>query len=178
MPVGKEIFLGRLSRPFGIKGELKLVPSEDFWEDVLASKRLILRTSDNGDSAADRPLRLRNYRRQKKHYVLTAEGISDRTAAESLIGAELFVPAEGLDVELPDKKLPFQLIGSAVESDEGEVLGEISDVLFTPGHDIYEVRGNRGTFLVPAVSEFVIAMDVSEKKIVIRPIPGLIDDAE
>jgi 16S rRNA processing protein RimM len=178
MPVVDEIYLGHLTRPFGIKGELKLLPSEDFWEAVLDSKRLILRTSGNGSPAADRPLKLRSYRRQKKHYVLTAEGISDRTAAESLIGAELFVPADGLDVEFPDKELPFQVIGSTVESEEGEILGEVSDVLTTPVHDIYEVTGDRGTFLVPAVPEFVIALDVSEGKIVIRPIPGLIDDVE
>jgi 16S rRNA processing protein RimM len=178
MPVGEEIYLGHLARPFGIKGELKLVPSVDFWEAVLDSKMLILRTSGNGGSTADRPLKLRNYRRQKKHYVLAAEGIGDRTSAESLVGAELFVPADGLDVELPDKKLPFQVIGCAVESEDGVALGEVSDVLFTPGHDIYEVTDDTGTFLVPAVSEFVIAVDVNERKIVIRPIPGLIDDAE
>jgi 16S rRNA processing protein RimM len=172
----EEIFIGHLVRPFGIKGELKLVPSQDFWEEVLDSNRLILRLKGNGD-ASGKPFQLKRFRRQKKYYVLTAEGISDRTAAESLVGGELFVTTEGLDVDLPDKMLPFQIIGSFVQSEDGDALGEVTDVIFTPGHDLYEVTGEKGTFLVPAVPEFVIAMDTNEQKIVIRTIPGLVDDS-
>ncbi len=177
MTGSEEIFLGQLARPFGIKGELKLIPSQDFWEEVLGSKKLFLRTYGNGDSGV-RPLQLKHFRRQKKFYVLTAEGISDRTAAESLVGGELFIAVDGLDVALPDKMLPFQVIGSSVESEDGNVFGEVSDVLFTPVHDIYEVTGENGTFLVPAVPEFVISMDAQERRIIIRPIPGLIQDMD
>ena len=33
----EEIYLGQIVKPFGIKGELKLLPSQDFWEGVLES---------------------------------------------------------------------------------------------------------------------------------------------
>lgn len=173
----EEIFLGHFARPFGIKGDLKLVPSQDFWEEVLASKKLICRMSDNG-SAEAKPIELKQFRRQNKFYVLTAEGISDRTTAESLVGGKLFVTTDALDVDLPDAALPFQIVGCRVESEDGESLGEVTNVLFTPSHDVYEVTGDRGAFLVPAVPEYVIAMDEDEKKIILRPIPGLIDDVD
>jgi 16S rRNA processing protein RimM len=170
----EEIFLGHFARPFGIKGELKLVPSQDFWEEVLDSKKLIFRMPGN-ESADAKPFELKHFRRQNKFYVLTAGGISDRTSAESFVGGELFVRTDALDVDLPDVMLPFQVIGSLVESEDGEALGEVTNVMFTPGHDIYEVASDKGTFLVPAVPEYVISMDGKEKKIIIRPIPGLID---
>lgn len=173
----EEIFLGHLARPFGIKGELKLVPSQDFWEEVLESKMLVLRTPENGGHA-ERPFHPTHVRRQKQHYVVTVEGIGDRTEAESLTGGELFAPLENLDVAFPEVCLPFQVIGLSVVTEEGRLLGKVNDVLFTPGHDIYEVTGGEKTFLVPAVSEFVISIDMGERKIIIRPIPGLIEDTD
>ncbi|MFH1755236.1 MAG: ribosome maturation factor RimM [Candidatus Latescibacterota bacterium] len=177
MSAGEEIYLGQLGRPFGIKGELKLVPSQDFWEGVLDSKNLILRTAGE-DGVDTNPIHLKHFRRQNKFYVLEAEGIGDRSAADALVGGELFIPADELDVDYPDEVLPFQIVGCSVRSEDGDLLGEITSVLFTPGHDVYEVAGDKGRFLVPAVPEFVISMDTDERQIVIRPIPGLMDDSD
>ena len=42
----KDIYLGQLVKPVGVKGELKLAPSPDFWEGVLESEALMLRFSE------------------------------------------------------------------------------------------------------------------------------------
>ncbi len=169
----EEIYLGRLVKVVGIKGELKLLPSHDFWLEVLKSKQLFLRMllEDGVDS---QPLRIEKWRPQKGCYVVKIPGLQDRDAAETLVGAELFIATTDIDVELPDRVLPFQIMGKSVVDEEGHQLGEVTSVLTTPGHDVYEVTGENGSFLVPAVPEFILSMDVAREEIVIRPIPGLI----
>ncbi len=81
-------------------------------------------------------------------------------------------------MELPEKNLPFQVIGAAVRTTEGKRLGEVTDVFFSPAHDVYEVKGTNGMFMVPAVPEFVVSIDADKREITIRTIPGLVDEED
>jgi 16S rRNA processing protein RimM len=168
----EEIYLGQFVKPVGVKGELKLLPSRDFWPEILASKRLFLRIlRENG--VYSQPLQIERWRTQKECYIVKMAGVLDRTTSENLVGAELFIATAGIDVDLPDRLLPFQVMGKSVVDEEGHQLGEVTSVLATPVHDVYEVTGERGSFLVPAVPEFILSMDLARAEIVIRPIPGL-----
>jgi 16S rRNA processing protein RimM len=169
-----EVFLGRLVKPFGIRGELKLQPSQDFWEDVLASKHLLLERHV-GEGREHQPVTLERSRPHGNNYVLKVEGVEDRNAAETLVGTDLVISAESIDVSFPGYLLPFQVIGCKVKSEDGVPLGKVTSVLFSPAHDLYEIRGEESVFLLPAVPEFILSMDDTEKELVIRTIPGLID---
>ena len=172
-----DVYLGCLVKAFGIRGALKFDPAADFWDGVLASKRLVLRTKAV-DGVQERSVVLSASRPHGDDYVVEVEGVTDRNAAEDLAGSELFIDADNIDVELPARKLPFQVIGAAVRSTEGKPLGEVTDVVFSPAHDVYEVRGDRGTFMVPAVPEFVVSIDADKREITIRTIPGLVDEED
>lgn len=172
-----DVYLGRLGKAFGIRGALKLNPSADFWEGALDSKRLVLRRN-TVDGTEERTVVLSASRPHGNGYVVDVEGVTDRNAAEDLAGSELFIDAGNIDVDLPQKKLPFQVIGAAVRTPEGTRLGEVTDVIFSPAHDVYEVRGTKRTFMVPAVPEFVMSIDADKREITIRTIPGLVDDED
>jgi 16S rRNA processing protein RimM len=169
------IFLGRFVKPFGIKGELKFVGSDDFWGDVLRSRQLELCRLVGGD-VEKRPAQIVYSRAHGNNYVVKLEGIDDRNGAESEVGSELFVDADNLDVELPDRELPFQVLGLTVKTEQGRVVGQITSVVFSAAHPVYRVQGEDGEVMIPAVSEFVIAKDEDAGEITIRPIPGLLDD--
>ena len=169
-----DVFLGRLVKAFGIRGELKLDPTADFWEEILRSKRLVLRR-ETDEGIEERPFVLSRFRPHGKCYVVVVEGVTDRNAAEELAGGELFIDGENIDVDLPEERLPFQVIGAAVKSAEGKALGEVTAVIFSPAHDVYEVSGPEGSFMVPAVPEFVVSIDDEAREIVIKTIPGLLD---
>jgi 16S rRNA processing protein RimM len=172
-----DVYLGRLVKAFGIRGSLKLDPAADFWEGVLESKNLVLRF-ETAEGTEERGVALAASRPHGKGYVVDIEGVTDRNAAEALAGAELFIDSGGIDVELPEKKLPFQVVGAVVKTPEGKTLGEVTDVLFSPAHDVYEVRGERGAFMVPAVPEFVVSVDPDKREITIRTIPGLVGEED
>ena len=48
-PEMTDIYLGRIVKAFGIRGELKFHPSDDFWEEVLESTKLELYSKKSGD---------------------------------------------------------------------------------------------------------------------------------
>lgn len=168
-----ELYLGRFVKAFGIKGELKLLASDDFWAGVLDSKELVLQWVEDGD-VVRRPVFVDRARRQGGVYIVKLDGVDDRNAAEAEVGAEIFVDLDRLDVELPEYELPYQVVGTTVRTEDGEVVGTVKSVIFSAAHNVYEVDGPGGVALVPAIPEFVVGRD-DDDAIVIRPIPGLLD---
>jgi 16S rRNA processing protein RimM len=170
-----EIYLGRLVKAFGIKGELKFVGSEDFWTDVLRSHQLVMQQLVDG-RVERRPVRVERFRPHGAHLVVRIDGVDDRDAAEAAVGGELFISESRLDVDLPPEELPFQVVGRTVRLEDGREIGTVTSVIFSAAHPVYEVRGDEGVVLIPAVPEFVVARDGRHGVITIRPIPGLIDE--
>jgi 16S rRNA processing protein RimM len=170
----ESLYLGRFVKAQGIKGELKLYASEDFWFEVLESQELYAERT-TGDDVERYPVRVEASRPHGAQYVLKIEGVNDRGEAQREVGAELFVDLARLDVELPKQELPFQVLGMSVRTDDGRMLGTITSVLDSPGQRVYEVTGDSGVVLIPAVPAFVVGRDEERGEITIRPIPGLID---
>jgi 16S rRNA processing protein RimM len=171
------IYLGRFVKAFGIKGELKFVGSEDFWDDALRSQRLEVRGPTDDGAVERRPIKIERSRPHGNNYVVKLDGVDDRDGAEQEIGGELFVDSDTLDVDLPDKELPYQVVGLTVKTEDGEVVGRIRSVIFSAAHPVYDVEGpDGGDVMIPAVSEFVVKKDEEAGEITIRPIPGLLDE--
>ncbi len=83
------IELGRLVRPVGLKGEIKLRPSFDFWPEALDSSRLELSLGDER-----RPVEIRSSRPAGDCLVLALDGVGDRDAAEAIRGGLLGLAGE------------------------------------------------------------------------------------
>ena len=169
-----EVLLGRLVKAFGIRGEVKFHPADDFWADALESKHLMLRR-DTERGAEENPIAFSKYRPHGNSYVVRIKGIDSRNQAEAMVGSEIFVDEDEIDVEMPDRKLPYQGIGMTVKSEDGDVMGEVISVIFSSAHDVYEVTGDEGSFLLPAVPEFIVSHDDRRRELTIRLLPGLID---
>jgi 16S rRNA processing protein RimM len=101
--------------------------------------------------------------------------VDDRGEAEAEVGADLFVDVSRLDVELPDRELPFQVMGMTVRTEDGRVLGRVTNVLASSAQSVYEVTGESGRVLIPAVPAFIVARDSERGEMTVRPIPGLLD---
>lgn len=169
------IYLGRFVKPFGLKGELKFVGSDDFWSDVLLSQRLELRRLAEDGAVERGRAKIERSRPHGDYYVVKLEGVETRTDAESEIGGELFIDSDKLDVDPPEVELPFQVVGLTVKTEDGRVLGRIRSVIFSAAHPVYDVESEDGDVMVPAVPEFVVSRDDEAGVVTIRPIPGLLE---
>jgi 16S rRNA processing protein RimM len=168
----QEVVLGRFVKAFGIKGELKLYASDDFWMEALASQKLFIAREDGAER---RSVQVEYAQPHQKQYIVKLEGSDERRDAEQDVGAYLLIDLSEPDVALPEYELPFQVMGMHVRTEDGRDLGHITNVIVSPGQSVYEVTGENGKVLIPAVDAFVIARNFDEGEMTIRPIPGLLD---
>ena len=61
-------------------------------------------------------------------------------------------------------------------TDEGQLLGELTDGLETGANNVYEVTNAEGKkYLLPVIDQCILAHHLEEKKIIVHILPGLLD---
>ena len=77
-----------------------------------------------------------------------------------------------------DEYFIADLIGlSVIREDNGEVLGELTDVLQTGANDVYEVKMEDGKeILLPAIRECIKKVDLQKGEITVHVMKGLLDE--
>jgi 16S rRNA processing protein RimM len=174
-PPGAELTLVALRvRPHGVRGEVRFQSLSGVSGRFRKGTHLVWRKVGE----PDRPLTVSAVRESGDTVYARFDQIPDRTAAESLIGGGLWAePATSPPLE-PDTYYHHQLLGLTVADEAGETLGRLVGI-FPGAHDNYEVETPDGRrFLVPAVAEFVREVDLAGGRMVIRPIPGLLPEAQ
>ena len=173
MPASSLVVLGRLTKPHGVKGEIRV----DYYADSadLLEKPLMLRAG----RFAPRPVRIREWHLWKDQLILSLEGCNDRSAAEQLRGQELLIDASFLPETEEDEPYLRDLIGLSVRLEDGTVVGELEDVDFPAGQEMWVIRApeSEGGYeiLFPAVPEFVLDIDLTAEIATIAPPEGLLD---
>ena len=110
--------------------------------------------------------------------LLKLAGCDDRNAAEGLRGMLVQVPVESAVSLEPGEYFQFQIIGIAVETDAGEHLGKVVQVLETGANDVYVIHGPFGEVLLPAVEDVVREVDPAARRMVVHLLPGLLDEGQ
>ncbi len=170
----KQVLVGRIVGAHGLRGELRVAPLSDLPGRLEGLEEVDLLPKGGGDLVRIRVVWARPH---GKGFLMSLEGVSDRNAAEALRGCDLTVPGDELP-ELPaDEFYAFDLIGARVESEEGEELGTVAEIIGSAGANVIVVRGGaRGELLLPASREIVPRVDPVRRLLVVRPIPGLLPE--
>ncbi len=166
------LVVGRVGRAHGLRGEVLVDVRTDSPELRLAPGAVLAT-----DPGAAGPLTVAAGRVHSGRLLLHFSGVADRTAAEALRGVLLLAEVDP-DVlpEEDDEWFDHQLVGLDAVRADGEVVGEVREVLHLPGHDVLAVsRPDGSEVLVPFVSEFVPEVDLAGGRLVITPPPGLLD---
>ncbi|HHW99314.1 MAG TPA: 16S rRNA processing protein RimM [Firmicutes bacterium] len=168
------VTVGTISGTFGVRGELKVTPESDHPERRQTLVQMPVFVYLNGIREAYRVLSIEQ---QRSLWHIRLEGVSTREQAQALIGGKLQIPEHKV-LPLPDGEYYiFQILGLQVETEAGEVLGRVAEVLQPGANDVYVVRNEAGReLLIPAIKEVVLNIDLTEQRIIIRPLPGLLDD--
>lgn len=133
------LVVGRIGRPHGVRGEVYVHLTTDRTERLAPGARL---------TAGDRELVVLASRPQQDRWLVTFEGVTDRSGAEALTNVEL----SGEPIEDPDAVWVHDLIGSRVVEADGTERGRCVAVIANPADDILELDSGA---LVPA--RFVVS---------------------
>lgn len=113
-------------------------------------------------------------RQHAKRYLLELKGETSLEAAERWRGAEVRVPAQLVPPLAADTYFHWQILGLTVVTEDGQVLGQVAEILQTGANDVYLVRGER-EILLPATREVVRQVDPATGRMVVHLLPGLAD---
>ena len=108
--------------------------------------------------------------------IAAVSGVGSIEAAEKLRNKVILIKRE--DANLPEGRYFIsELIGCAVfDADSGESLGTLTDVSETGANDVWHITRNEKEYLVPAIDEVIVSVDIEQEKIVLRPLKGIFDD--
>ena len=171
-PEPRYLLVGRVLRPHGVRGELRVEIITNYPERLAQHACFYLAQPDSPDVARRCPVE--GMRLHRKVLLLKFKGCDDRNAADELRGMLVQIPIEeAVPLEEGEYYL-FQLIGVRAETEDGEWLGQIVDVIETGANDVYVVRGPRGEVLLPAIDDVILDLDLESKQMVVHLIPGLL----
>ena len=165
------ITIGKVLKPWGVKGELKVEVISDFPERFKDLRRVYL-VSPRGKEAA---CMVKSARAKGGTAFLLLEGYDTPEKAREINNYLIKVPREEA-VPLPEGQYYwFELIGMTVLSEEGERLGEISDIFATGSNDVYVMKRGRKEVYLPATKEIVRQIDRKARTMVIHVMEGLME---
>lgn len=169
--------VGRLTKAHGLKGALKVElytddPDRRFVPGAVFSLQVPETSPWSG-----KPLTLRELRWYNGSPVAFFEDVPDRTAAEALVKAILWIDRDELE-EVAEENAWYdhQLVGLSVVRD-GETVGTIERVDHFPAQDLLIVETPSGEVMVPFVEAIVPEVDVEAGTVTVTPPAGLFEDA-
>lgn len=161
------MIVGRILRPHGIRGEMRMEILTGYPERLPGHRVFYL-----GPQA--KPYPVESVRFHQGAAIIKLTGCDDRNAAEALCGLMVHIPLQKAVPLEEGEYYYFQVVGVEVYTDQGEHLGRVVDILETRANNVYVVRGPRGEILIPAVEEIVRELDLTARRMVILPLPGLL----
>ena len=168
--------IGVITKPQGIRGEVKVLPTTDDPERFQLLDEVTIRfaKTTNAKTTDAKPYKLTSVRHHKGLVLLQLAGINDRNEAEKLVGGVLIIPPEKALQLDTDEYFIRDLVGISVEAEDGTVLGEVANIFPTGANDVYVVQGTDGeSFMMPAIKDVVLSVSLAERKMTVRLIEGL-----
>ena len=170
-----QLRVGRLTKAHGLKGAIKLeLYTDDPERRFVPGAEFSLQVPDSSPWHGKR-LTLREIRWYNGHPVGFFDGVDDRTAAEGLAKAILWVEHVDQETPEPDAWYDHQLVGLTVLRD-GEKVGEVTHVAHLPAQDLLIVKTKGNEVMVPFVAAIVPEVDLAAGTLTVTPPPGLFED--
>lgn len=167
------IEVGRIADAWGIKGWFKVLPHSASPEALFSSKRWFLQPSERGAKTftGTALLRIREAKDHSDTVVASAHDVPDRSAAEALRGARVFVPRSSFPTPQTDEYYWVDLIGLDVVNREGVVLGQVRELLSTGPQTVLvleqQVDDKLVERMIPFVAAYVDGVDLTARRITV-----------
>lgn len=154
--------IGQITGSFGVHGEAKVEVLTDFPERFGNLDRVFL-------GPKHQEYALESVRPHQSLMLVRLAGITTPEAVDKLRGQEMAVPrAEA--APLPEGHYYLEdLIGLRVVSSGGAAVGRVRDVIRTGSNDVYVVWNGAEEFLIPAIRDAVLSVDIPAGIITVEP---------
>ncbi len=162
--------IGVITTTHGIRGEVKVFPTTDDPMRFKTLKSCIIESKEGPLT-----LEIQSVKFFKQFVILKFKGYDNINDIMSFIKQDLMVDRENAVECAPGEYFICDLLGMDVVTDEGQLLGTLTDVLETGANNVYEVTTKQNKqILLPAIPECILEHDKINKKIVVQLMKRLI----
>ncbi|MDD3999805.1 MAG: ribosome maturation factor RimM [Bacilli bacterium] len=167
----KYLLVGKIVGTHGIKGEVKVLSDSDFKADRFqVGQVLYLKNKEEM-----LPITLDSHRVHKGLDLITFNNLKNINEVLGYLQKEIYVQRESLPELKSDEYYYDELIGAEAYLESGKKIGLIIDIEEVPQGAILVLKKNDGKeALIPFIEAFVPIVDLENKKIIIKPIEGLL----
>ncbi|MFN3597907.1 MAG: ribosome maturation factor RimM [Rubricoccaceae bacterium] len=173
--------MGRVGRPHGVAGELKVFPDTDDPARFAAVGRVFVGASPEKARAADVAGVRFQYPRGSVVVLLRLHGVGSREDAAGLAGQYVFASTDDLPPLEDGEAYLHDLVGLDVfelgedDSPAAAPLGTVRDVLEGGAQLLFQVARPEGEdVLIPDAPAFVARLDLSARRLYVRLPEGLV----
>lgn len=168
----EKVLVGKIIKPFGIKGEVKVDCYTDFPDIRFAVGALLYIREKRGD----RSVIVASHREHKGYDLISFEGMQDINLIEDFRMHELYAIKDDSLLEEGEVWVS-DLMGCEVYN-HGAFFGIVKDLYDNTYQDLLVVEHNHKRVLIPYVEAFVKNKDVEHKRIDVELIKGFVDDED
>jgi len=174
--------VGRIIDAWGVKGWIKVQPFAADPQALFSSRRWFLKPAEPaGGPRRPAPavaipplLKITQAKHHGDGVVALAQDVGDRSGAEALRGARIFVSRASFPSADPDEYYWVDLIGLTVLNLQGETLGTVTGLLDTGPHSVLRIapldadpKDEAAERLVPFVAAYVSDVSLAERRITV-----------
>lgn len=167
------LIIGEITKPHGVRGEVRVETLTDMPERYRALERVFIAKNER---QTPQPIKLETVRFHQGKALVKFEGYNYRDEVEKLRKWLILIPTDQA-IPLEDGEFfYYQLLGMLVVSDEGENLGQVTDIIQTGANDVFVVaHPEKGEILIPDIEEVVTSVNGNTQTITVHIIPGLLE---
>lgn len=162
------LMVGKISGTHHLKGAVKVTSSIEELDLLIGEKVMVeLPNGENRVLSVESANNLSG-----KKWVLEFTELTNKTDADQIQGGSIKVRRDILGIG-EDEYIAEDLIGMKVINEDGENLGEITDIYEIPVYNIYVVEDDRYETLIPDVDKFIKDIDFEKREMRVEILEGM-----
>lgn len=163
--------IGKFVGTHGVRGMVRIQPWSDDGAFLAQFKKFYL---ENGKTKIE----MSKIAPHGNVVIAQIKGVNTIEDAEKLRGQVLYIKRD--DARLPEGRyFVSEIIGANVfDADTNALLGTLTDVSPTGANDVWHIEKDGKEYLVPAIPDVIVSVDINTDTVIIRPLKGIFDDED
>ena len=163
--------IGKFVGTHGVRGMVRIQPWSDDAEFLTEFKNFYL---DSGKTE----ISMSKIAPHGNVVIAQIKDINTIEEAEKFRNKTLYIKRD--DAKLPEGRyFVSEIIGANVfDADTDALLGVLSEVSPTGANDVWHIKNGEREFLVPAIADVIVDIDIDSDRVIIRPLKGIFDDED
>ena len=163
--------IGKIVGTHGVRGMVRIQPWSDDGEFLTHFKAFYLECGKT-------KIELNKITPHGNVVIAAIKGVDSIEDAENSRNKVLYIKRD--DAKLPEGRyFVSEIIGASVfDADTDALLGILTEVSPTGANDVWHVESGEKEYLIPAIPDVIVNVDINSDTIKIRPLKGIFDDED